>query len=312
VTPTGSHLPLFGQQHARTAEWFRARHGQAHTIEVGGWPHVAALQDDPGLYLEYLAASWAGKRRNTDPRRRAQLAKFLRLRDDINAVGVREPARHVLRPDGRRIVVDGNHRSAIGYVDGVDVPGVDIAAPFWLAETTHNPAERYGSRTRGIPYQSIFHDNAEIIVGRRRDTLDRHALLDPADLAGRTVLDVGCNIGGASLLAAAAGASVLGVDVSARIVTAAVRVAAFCAADVRYAVADLDAARFAGFDTVLCFSVLAHLRDRAAIRETCAAASVVYIEGHEHWTWDDVPIRDLFRQVDQVGGDRRRLWRCER
>lgn len=294
---------IFGQQNAYSAPWLAARLGQSASIEVEDFPHVAALRGDHALFLDYLAASWRMfPRKNTPARRAAHLAAFLAHPESAESIST------LTRPDGRRMVVDGNHRVAWAHVEGTEPRSDEMPLDLWLARTTQNDAERYGTAP-GRPYQSVYADGAELVIGRRRDTLARHAMLDPGDLTG-SVLDIGCNIGAASLLAARTAARVLGVDVSPRMVTAANRLGAYLASSARFAVADVGAESFKGWDTVLCFAVLAHVPDRVALRKTLTSARVVYIEengGREQFA----AVRPWFAHVDRIDGGFRTLYRCE-
>lgn len=294
---------LFGQQNAYTAPWFRARLGQSASVAVEDFPHTAALRGDVATYLSYLAQSWRMLPRwNTESRRARQLARLL------NGIGFWGPIRVVQRPNGDLLIADGNHRAAIAHCEGREAETVEVPTDEWLAYIIRNSRERYGTAP-GRPYQSVFAGPAEIVVGRRRDTLSRHLLLPPADLTGR-VLDLGCNIGAASFLAADTATDTLGVDVSPRMLTTAARLAAYLDSPAAFELADLEETAFIGWDTVLCFSVLAHVKRKAALRRSLTSARVVFIEenaGHSQYR----RVRHWFRHADRIEGGERVIWRCE-
>jgi len=292
---------IFGQQNAYSAPWLAARTGQSVTVEMADFPHVAALRGDHDTYLDYLAQSWRMEpEMNTAARRRDQLRRFL--------AGGSGPVSVIVRQDGREMIVDGNHRAAWAHVEGIEPKTEIVPLAAWLTHTVRNDKERYGTAP-GLPYQSVFAGDAEIVIGRRRDTLARHRMLDTADLTGR-VLDIGCNIGAASFLTATTATEVLGVDTSPRMVTAANRIGAYLSSPARFRVADVGVETLDGWDTVLCFAVLAHVRDRVALKRTLTSARVVYIEengGREQFSG----VRSWFSRVDRIDGGFRPLYRCE-
>lgn len=102
---------------------------------------------------------------------------------------------------------------------------------------------------KGIPYQAI--DG----VGER-DCETRWRLMQP-DVKGKTVLDVGCNLGWFVRKAKAEGScSETGIDNDVAVINAASELGG------DYAVIDLNAPGFVGrFDVVFCLSVLQHLND---------------------------------------------------
>jgi SAM-dependent methyltransferase len=289
---------LFGQQNAYSAPWFAARFGQHHSIPLSGFPHVAALLGDHATYLDYLAESWRMiPRRNTAERRARWLSRLLRPPRSTDLIST------LTRPNGDQLIVDGNHRAAWAYVRGEAIQTLEADLDAWLAKTVSNP-ERYGA-PKGIPYQSL----GPWLAGRRPDTGTRHVRLDWDDLTGR-VLDLGCNIGAETMLAAVTADQALGVDVSPRLVTAAARLGTYLASPAQFRVADLATEVIEGWDTVLCFSILAHVKPWDALRRTLTSARVVYIE--ENGGTDLFPrVRGWFRHVDEIERSARPLWRCE-
>jgi len=110
-------------------------------------------------------------------------------------------------------------------------------------------------------YQSI-----ELPGGVRTAGTDRSSTLDkilPADLTGKSVLDIGCRYGFFSFEAAKRGASrVLGVDFDQDALNKAQKVAALGSLPVEFRQADVSKNDITEtFDIVLCLNVLHHLRD---------------------------------------------------
>ena len=117
---------LFGQQHIFTQEYFASRNPAYHTVPVCETPHFHALSASDGEadYLDYLERSWEYYRphSNVPSEREARLERFHGLREAVqSAGGILEPVRIFRRPDGRRVIIDGNHRAAIALALGLDL-----------------------------------------------------------------------------------------------------------------------------------------------------------------------------------------------
>ena len=188
--------------------------------------------------------------------------------------------------------------------------------------------EFFGTRRRARPYQSVFHGDRELVIGRRRDMHERIQLLDRRDLEGARVLDLGCNIGSSCFAAVSAGArSAVGVEGSWRIASAAVRLNAYFAAPVSFLYHDLNTRlpHVPAADTVFCFSLLQHLQTATAVADAIdrCGASVLYFEGHAGTSlasYEEILNRDRCAATDLVGymsdGSHtsrrtRPLYRCE-
>jgi SAM-dependent methyltransferase len=289
---------LFGQQHIYTQPYFAARVGQSHTVALDQFPHYEFLTNslnapyDRNAYSDYLECSWQfyhGKK-NTSKRRRAQVEHYLDLYLSIHGQRladnpITKPAQLCRRPDGRTIIVDGNHRCAIALYLGLNMP-VDYVSPEgYLGRVVELAADEfYGTKRMGRPYQSIYDRGTERIAGRRDDIYQRIQQVEAADLEGKSVLDLGCNIGMNCYLAAERGAArVLGVEASPRIASAAVRLNAYFAAPCEFLVHDLNSPLDAGpFDTVFCFSLWDHLKSTDALVESIrrSVKKTLYFEGH--------------------------------
>ena len=135
------------------------------------------------------------------------------------------------------------------------------------------------------PYQSIFEDGKEIVIGHRRDALMRMDALRRDDITGRRVLVLGCNNGHDCFMVAQRGAAfALGVDRDTNLLTYARRMAELYGLPVSFKYADLTQPFDGGaFDTVLAFAVYDSIAsDRVLVQTLHNAGGVVYFEGHRH------------------------------
>ncbi|WP_415920033.1 class I SAM-dependent methyltransferase [Tateyamaria sp. SN6-1] len=184
------------------------------------------------------------------------------------------------RPDGRWLAVAGTN--AITAQRPVRAHVLDHCAA--LAQLASLPGEFFGSARGGIPYQSIFLDGTEHVPGRRPDLHDRFERIDLADIAGKRVLDLGCNIGMNCVHAAHLGAHrAVGFDLP-EIVAAAERLNMFFDTPCRFVAQDLNVppAHTGRFDTVFLFAVLGHLDTLDGVLSILAQAQpeTVYVETH--------------------------------
>jgi len=336
-------LLVFGQQHVGTQSFFKDLFGQAHTVSLSRFPHHEFLVKhadgavtDGSLYARYLEASWnyLYPDNNTAQRRLERMNEFVRLYRDIESrkhlgpKAIRVPARVCRRPDGKLIVIHGNHRASAALKTGVDLRVVFVDRTEHLRKIAAVPDEFYGSARLDMPYQSIFHKETEILRGRRPDVLQRIKSVRPEDLHGKTVLELGCNIGSNCFLATQFGAAhATGVDYSPRLISVAARLNSFMAAPAFFRVYDLNLELIdeQPADTVFCFSVVNHLKNTEGVVQTILkkTRSVLYFEGHagtERQDYDYLLRDEHFRTVELMGYMRdgihtqkstRPLWRCE-
>lgn len=343
--PSDLESLVFGQHHVGTQAFFLETLGSCHSVPLSQFPHYQYLAQDHAVptagceYDRYLSASWEyryGSQGNTPEQRWAKMESFTQLARQIQdrcGQGLppfRAPIRVCRRPDGRWILVDGNHRASIALYMGLPIPAVAVRAHSHLAEIVWIPEERYGSGRLSRPYQSLYLGRREILTGRRRDIRERLSMVSHSDIADATVVDLGCNIGASCFLAAQEGArEVIGFDVSPRLVSAAIALNAYFASPCRFYVHDLNCgapedARPA--DTVFCFSIARHVERRDGLREALLRMTrkVLYFEGHPNTSlsdYGDLLPGDEFPKVELIGllpeaVDRPRrnrpLWRCER
>lgn len=327
---------LFGQQHIGTQSYFTQRLGQYHTIPLSEFPHrqflraLVAGDPQPELpYLEYLESSWRhyyGPQKN-NPEQRLERARRFAEQFQLLSVSRQIPAIRVCRrPDGRLVVIDGNHRASIADQLGLPLQAELVPLERHLRNISTIPDEFYGSKRLDKPYQSIVYRGKELLEGRRKDIVERMQLIRPGDLQGKRVIDFGCNLGMSCYLAAELGAShVEGVEGSRHITSAAIRLNAIFAAPCFFQQHDLSQELNAGkFDTVFCFSIMNHVKDKMAFVRTIdrALGGILYFEGHARTSQTDYSFllnEQRFSQIELLGYTRdgihstansRPLWRC--
>ena len=315
---------IFGQPHILTQSFLLQRFGQFHSVELHDLPHYSFLRDnlespfEDHAYAEYLACSWSyyrGPEGNRPEERRRRISQYLQLYNDIDSRrhnsgdAIDVPLTLCRRPDGRTVIVDGNHRATIAHYLRLDVPVRFVDLGTQLARVVAVPDEYYGTARLARPYQSVFHRGTELICGRRRDVQTRMDLVSGGDLVNKVVLDLGCNLGANCYLAAERGAAAaIGIEKLPAVASAAVRLNAYLAAPCYFIAHDLDQELevVPQADTVFCFSLLAHLASASALLKTISRSgcSVVYFEGHAASTENDYERflkADLFSGVELIG-----------
>ena len=283
---------VFGQHRIGSQEFFLKR-GSISTIPLSSLPHYTYLEEgaEPKLgceYDEYLKASWKSLRQATETARLARMVEYSKLFQSFlpEDSTVLTPISVCRRPDGKEIIVHGNHRAAIAAFLGKDLPIEHIEQLDYLVKVARSAGEYYGPDLGVQPYQSLFYDGNNVLAGRRLDMLERFNLIDKEDVIGKTVLDLGCNIGSNCFLASMAGASrVVGIDNNRDLVSSALRLNAFFGTDSLFYVRDLNDGVLADVspaDTVFCFSVSAYIEDRNVLKQALLAltGNVLYFEGH--------------------------------
>jgi hypothetical protein len=326
---------LFGQQHLGTQGFFIERCGQYHTVPLSEFPHrqyIRALAEGKAQpeapYLAYLESSWAfyEPKKNTPRRRAARAQRFARQFQLLSKRRRIEPVRVCPRPDGRLVVVDGNHRAAIADQLGLPLRAEMMPLGDHLRNVSTIPDEFYGSERLDRPYQSIVHHGRELLSGRRRDIADRMRMVRPGDLQEKRVVDFGCNLGMSCYLAAEGGArEALGVEGSRDIASAAVRLNAVFAAPCFFRQHDLSVElALDKFDTVFCFSIMNHVRDKETFVRTIdrALGRVMYFEGHagttlgdyayllDEWRFSTIELLGYTQDGIHTSTSSRPLWRC--
>lgn len=258
-------------------------------LNIHDTPHYRHLLggDD---YYQYLKLSWKGRQDKIDKK----IKKFDRLVKNIRDNGVLEPVQVVTRFNGDKLVFHGNHRYAIARYLGMECPIQEISTDEYIRFNIENKKYRFGTNDSGVPYQSVYYLGECLVEGRGKCQLERHAMIDPADLKGKRVYDFGCNIGSSAVLAHESGATVEGWDFPA-FRTSAIRLAVLMNYDIQYRKPRGE------YDTLFLFSVHAH----AEIPDI--QAKVIYLETHE-----DGLLPDRFMGAEKMGVlGKRTLWRYE-
>jgi len=212
----------FGQQHPGTVDFFEK---PWHTVHIKDFPHYKFLTGDHDYYKKYLINSWTYHSiEGTEENYRKQLEKFSNLFLKIKNEGVKKPITYFVRPDGKKIIVDGNHRASIACFLNQTLPAVKISMQKYIYKSITMSDAFYRRGNDHIPPTSLFYQGNELIVGRRRDIIRHFDLIDKEDIVGKRVLDLNCGIGASSFAAAEKGAEyVLGIEKDTKTVTGAIR-----------------------------------------------------------------------------------------
>lgn len=225
-----------------------------------------------------------------------------------------EPSPDVLeicrRPDERWLLAGSGVLARAAHARRQTLAARVLPPRVFLRRLIDAPGDFFGTQRGDRPYQSLFDRGRELIRGRRPDLLERLDKVRPEDLQDRTVLDLGCNIGMGSILAARRGArQVLGIDFSEDLVQAATRLNTYFAAPCEFRQRNLETRLddLPPVDTIFLFAVLGHLDRTDGIVETVrrSSAEVVYVESHcevqERGETNGFLKSGLFSQVEMVG-----------
>jgi len=273
----------FGQINIGNAEFFKQSGKEYHSIEIEKSPHFQLLKGDEKAYKYYLEKSWGSVRpkQNSEKDRDNQVKKFKNLFKEIKENGTKKPI-VVCEYKDRKIIVDGNHRAAINAFLKKEAPEIKISVIDYIKKITENSAEFYGTKNKGIPYQTISDGGNILLKGRRSDLADRMKLIDKKDMAGKIVADIGCNIGMAAFMAVDNGAKEsVGLDVSGKLVTAALRINVLFGKPCEFIKADFSKKQEIKADTAFAFSINAHINNNKMLAENLKNFNVVYFETHQ-------------------------------
>lgn len=332
---------VFGQINYGSKTYFQQRFGQCHTVALDDFPHYDFIKNHlqnplaEHEYGKYLQASWGHLCSQKEKKSSLQdrFNNFIELyqktttRIEQGKEPFVEPIELCQRPDGKLIVVNGNHRASVGRALNAPIKAYYYFTENYLKKITNVPHIFYGSARMGLPYQSIFDGDKELIRGRRTDTKERIDLIDKKDLHGQTVLELGSNIGANCFAAIQAGASATtGIDVP-DLIGVALRLNCYFAFPCTFVSFDLnnelDAVEPA--DVMFCFSVYRHIENKQALINTILnkTKKILYFEGHGHTNLDNYePLlnKDNFKAIDLIGytcngihteKKSRPLYRCE-
>lgn len=284
-------------------------------------PHYDFVKQDGNSkrYIEYLKKSWKYYYPNRSKKRIEEMISekvksFRKLIEDIKENGIKEPVVVFTNLDGQVMIFDGNHRASVGLYYNIDIPMETISLREAIRRRTENPNIFYGSKNKGIPYQSIYTPGSILVLeGRRNDIVDRRNMIDIEDITGKTILDMGCNYGNSLLLMGNAKKRI-GIDKEADILTSAIRVATIFRQKIDFRRFDLNKiyTRLEKVDTALIFSVNAHLDTLSGLVSIIKnkVRYVVYFETHEGHEIPD-EIKCLFSKIELKGKlGSRKFYKC--
>lgn len=338
---------LFAQMHLYTQEFFLQKYGQTHTIQLSQLPHSLFLEkhlDDTSKdhsLSEYVRLAHQYHFRETDTVRTdkyveefVKLFKVLENRRNLDEKAISQIT-VCRRPDGRLLLIDGVRRASAALRLGLDIKAGLISTEEYLRTVgTFRWARKKGANTWQalakpveLPYQSIF-IGGRLLVSGQRDIRERMRLINRDDLLGKTVLDLGCNIGMSCFFAAESGSSsIVGVDRGRREISTAIRLNSFFAAPCRFIRHDCnyELVNIPSFDTVFCFSLFGKLESTDGLIATILkkTKSVLYFEGHPRTQLSDYEslLNDRnFSSIELIGymddfiatrKANRPLYRCE-
>jgi len=297
---------------------YGARLGQWHTVEVGS-----------DALAEAIARRSVGNEAAAPPSAAAGPAASEEGLGPVASLRMDEPLLVCRRPDGRILMLGAAERARRAWVSKEPVFALALTPEDWLARAVEAPRDFFGTKRGGIPYQSIVHGGHVLVEGRRLDMIDRVSRLRLEDLAGKRVLDLGCNIGMNCQLAHEQGArETTGFDSSADLIHAALTLNCYFRTSSCFYVHDLERCfgKNVAADTALCFALVGHLRSVKGIKATLRAAgvSVLYVETHcevqSQGAIEELLAPGTVRRTEFLGFTRddivrakstRRLYRCE-
>lgn len=287
---------LFGQHRPYTWPLLGPDWANCSIVET---PHFKFLCGDKDAYVKYLRASWE-KFKSVDITK--QIEGYSELFANIKDNGVNIPIKVCSRPDGGKIVIDGNHRAAIAIYLNLPLVFEDVPWRDYAKQLALRPTVRFGA-PEGVPYQTIRYGDEVVVEGRRDDLRERQALIDVTDLQGKEVIDFGANLGMSSIAASICGAKVTAVEIDFNLIVSCVRLGVLFgqAIEVYFDVPDRV------FDTAFCFSMHRHA-DISHIK-----AEVMYLETHEDGGCPDLPYEHK-KFLGSVDGRRKlyKLWGLKR
>jgi hypothetical protein len=310
---------VFGQQHYGTQTFFIDLFGQYHTIPLRQFPHFQFLDqnnlnpNENSVYMDYLKASWGylkGPEKNSRESRIQRINEFISLFQEFKKTKrFSTPIKICKRPDGKFILIDGNHRASIALKLGIPIYAKVITPSTHLRNVSLVKGEFYGAGRLGMPYQSIFYGKKELVRGRRSDILKRIQKIEKSDLENKSVIDLGSNLGGNCYLANYFGArSSKGIDFSKNLISASIRMNAFFTTDCFFIVHDLNEtiSSIEPADTVFCFSITSHLKNTDNLVKTIQTITkkTLYFEGHSNTKFEDYPKilnNTNFSKIDLIG-----------
>ncbi|MBF0379809.1 MAG: ParB N-terminal domain-containing protein [Magnetococcales bacterium] len=302
----------FGQLHVHHQEYFDKKFGQHTRIKLRDLPHYTFWRDQGyenpknSDYYSYLIESWKYYFPGEDDSRKrmTKVADYINLMKDISKNGIEKPI-PIISVDGRdKIIIDGNHRASIAYHLGIDIKCVYLDIQQVMSYIVNNPEEFYGTKNKSMPYQSIFLGRQEIVRGRRTDILERFLKLNIAnDIRGKSVIDLGSNIGMNAMFAWFFGAKIVtAIEYSRVIASSALKLSTILDCRINVIVHDLGVPVkcFKKFDTVFCLSLYAHVKNKEILERNIVevTGNVLYFEGHIGSKKEDY--QHIFRHFEEI------------
>jgi SAM-dependent methyltransferase len=336
MTPSHAATIIYGRPSLATQSYFVRRHGQYHSVRLGDLPCLKGLMANPAdpashpEYGDFLACQDHGLGQDSitaGHELAALFATISRLRDPHQWIRA-NPFLGCQRSDGALLLLRDAEALCIAMVLGLDVDLLVLPPEQYLGHLVETPSEFFGTSRCERPYQSIISKGQLLVRGIRTDLRERLDRIHPADLQGKRILDLGCNLGMSCYLAAERGAAeLLGVDDRAAIAQAAVRLNTFFMAPCEFRVADLnnEVPLVGRADTVLVFAVLGHLASCNGVVSTIrkCEAKVVYFETHcdeqqqgdlegflDRGPWSSVTFLGHDSDNNFRGTRTRRMYRC--
>jgi hypothetical protein len=262
---------------------------------IENMPHYKALCGQWDEYIKYLHTSWG-----TDVGITKQVSKYKALLEEIKANGQHAPILLSKDFSGRDIIIDGNHRASVAKFLGINPVVQYVATEDYLDSIIRMP-ERYGF-DNGKPYQSLYHNDIEIITGRRYDLFHRAEMIGRLD--NQSVIDFGCNYASACHLAIDFGAAFCaGIEFSYPLALTACRINSLYCDPI--AIYNLDLSKPIAsprFDVGFCFSIDLHVANNAVLADNImrTVSDRLYFETH---TGASIPaeVRNVFASCEKLG-----------
>ena len=153
-------------------------------------------------------------------------------------------------------------------------------------------------------YQSIWFNGEQIVKGGRDDMSKRMSLIRKEDIKGKTIIDIGCNLGAASFWAIENGAKWCeGIDVVPEGIELANKIAKELKVNCSFKVADFGVPQIKNGDVAFCFACHDDIakedpKKQKVLLDNLKQYPVIYFETHLKGTFDnwDIPklIKDNF------------------
>lgn len=155
-------------------------------------------------------------------------------------------------------------------------------------------------------YQSIWFNGEQIVKGGRDDMGKRMSLIRKEDIKGKTIIDVGCNLGAASFWAIENGAKWCeGIDVVPEGIDLANKIAEELKVNCSFKVADFGVPQIKNGDVVFMFACSDDItkeddKKRIILRDNLLQYDVIYWETHLKNTFDNWSIPDIIKDAFKV------------